>query len=149
MLKFIKNYSLPNWLIITLVLMFILRIPSFFEPFAYGDELIYLNLGLAIRRGLVLYKDIYDNKPPLLYFTAALAGNIFWFKTILAFWSTFTIIIFWELAKVLFKNKISAIQISVIIFALLTTLPLFEGNIANAENFILGFSLLAFLILKI
>jgi MFS superfamily sulfate permease-like transporter len=74
--------NLPNWLLGILALIFILRIPSFFEPYYYGDEMVYLTLGQGVRQGLTLYKDIHDNKPPLLYLTAAVAGNLFWFKVI-------------------------------------------------------------------
>lgn len=143
----LTKIHLPPWLLLLLAGVLILRIPSFFEPFSYGDEMIYLTLGNAVRKGLVLYRDIHDNKPPLLYLTAAVAGNVFWFRTILAAWSLATIYFFWKLTDNLFlKNKLIA-QISTIIFAIFTTIPLLEGQIANAENFMIGFSILAFLIL--
>src|SRR3989304_2810774 len=114
MKSFLAKPHVPDWFVIVLSVVLVLRIPSFFEPFSYGDEMIYLTLGEGMRQGLTLYKDIYDNKPPLLYLLAALAGNVFWFKAILAF---------------------------------LTTLPLLEGHIANAEIFMLGPIIGAFLIL--
>lgn len=138
---------IPTWLIIILALTLVLRIPSFFEPYSYGDETIYLTLGEGIRQGKVLYRDVHDNKPPLLYVLAAVAGNLFWFKAILAFWSLITIVLFWKLAEFLFPGRTRIHQAGTFIFALLTTLPLLEGNIANAENFMIGFSLFAFLIL--
>ena len=91
--------DMPNWLVGILALVIILRIPSFFEPYYYGDEMIYVTLGQGVRQGVTLYKDIYDNKPPLLYLTAALAGDLFWFKAILAFWSLVTIFIFYKLSS--------------------------------------------------
>ncbi len=145
--KAINSIHLPNWLILILVLVLLLRVPSFFEPYSYGDETIYLSLGEAVRSGKVLYRDIHDNKPPLLYFLAAVSGNLFWFKALLAFWSAVTIILFWKLVQALFPQKTRLHKISTLIFALLTTLPLLEGNIANAENFMIGLSLGAFLIL--
>lgn len=139
--------KLPKWLVIILALVFLLRIPSFFEPYYYGDEMIYMSLGTGVRQGDVLYKDVHDNKPPLLYLTAALAGSLFWFKAILAFWNLATIFVFWKLAeKLLGKNEIG-IKIGTLLFALLTTLPLLEGNIANAELFMIGPTIWAFLIL--
>lgn len=144
---FLHLPDIPNWLIGVLVMVFILRIPSFFEPYYYGDEMIYMTLGQGMREGLTLYKDIYDNKPPLLYLTAALAGNLFWFKAILAFWSIATIIIFNKLAIKIFKNNEKAQKISTVIFALLTTLPLLEGSTANSELFMIVFTIGAFLIL--
>ena len=137
---------MPRWLEVLLGFVFLAKIPSFFEPFYYGDELIYLTLGNAIRQGLTLYKDIHDNKPPFLYILAAIAGNVFWFKVILCFWSLLTIVLFWKLAKRLLDDRKKE-TVAVITFAILTTLPLLEGNIANAENFLIGFVITAFLII--
>lgn len=147
MKKLLNRLHTPTWLFILLLIVLVLRIPSFFEPYSYGDELIYLTLGEAVRQGIPLYKNIHDNKPPLLYITAALAGNLFWFKAILTFWMLITIFIFWNLTKVLFPKKQKFQKISTIIFALLTTLPLLEGNIVNAELFMIGPIMLAFIIL--
>ena len=150
----LERANVTNWLGILLFCILLLRIPSFFEPYSYGDEMVYLTLGQGVRQGTTLYKDIFDNKPPMLYLTAALAGSLFWFKVILAFWNLATIVIFWNLARVIFQKlsnkplKIDLLtKISTIIFALLTTLPLLEGNIVNAELFMIGPSLLAIYIL--
>lgn len=139
--------SLPNWLVGILALVFILRIPSFFEPYYYGDEMVYMTLGQGVRQGLTLYKDIHDNKPPLLYLTAAVADNLFWFKVILAFWNIATIVVFYKLAKFLFEKNQKAQKISTVLFGLLTTIPLLEGLTVNSELFMVAFSILAFLIL--
>jgi len=147
MLKTLKSkLNLPKWLCIFLFLILILRIPTFFEPYFYGDEMIYMTLGQGIRQGIPLYKGIYDNKPPLLYIVAAIAGNLFWFKTILAFTNIISIFLFWKLAKILFSKKNLLHKISTIIFGLLTTLPLLEGNIVNAELFMVLPIILALII---
>jgi len=137
----------PAWVVLILAITFLLRIPSFFEPFYYGDEMIYLTLGEAIKRGMVLYRDIHDNKPPLLYFLATLAGNVFWFRAILAGWMMVTIILFWRLSEALFPKDGIVVKTAVSVFAILTTIPLLEGQIANAEVFMLGPTIAAFLIL--
>jgi len=139
--------SLPNWLLGILALVFILRIPSFFEPYNYGDEMVYMTMGQGVRQGLTLYKDIHDNKPPLLYLTAAVAGNLFWFKVILAFWNIVTIVIFYKLAKFLFEKNQKAQKLATLLFGLLTTLPFLEGLTVNSEVFMIAFTILAFLIL--
>ncbi len=144
MRKFLTKIHLPNWLVGVLAMVLLLRVPSFFEPYSYGDEMIYLTLGQGIRQGLTLYTQIFDNKPPLIYLVAAIAGNLFWFKAILAFWNMATVIVFAKLAEKLLPK---GFKIATIIFALATTLPLLEGNIANAELFILLPSLGAFMIL--
>lgn len=145
--KFLDKIHLPTWLAILLAIALILRIPSFFEPYSYGDEMIYLSLGEAVRQGETLYLDIHDNKPPLLYLTAAIAGNLFWFKAILAFWMLTTTVVFWKFVVALFPKKESLQKAATITFALLTTLPLLEGNIANAELFMIGPTILAFYLL--
>jgi 4-amino-4-deoxy-L-arabinose transferase-like glycosyltransferase len=145
--KFLDKIHLPLWLTILLGLVVLFRIPSFIEPYSYGDEMIYLSLGEAVRQGVPLYGGIHDNKPPLLYLTAAIAGNLFWFKVILAAWSLMTVILFWKLSKALFPKSIKFQKISTVIFAILTTIPLLEGHIVNAENFMIGPIIAAFLIL--
>lgn len=144
---FIGKTHVPVWLAVVLAAVIVLRIPTFFEPFSYGDETIYLTLGQGIRQGLNLYQEIHDNKPPLLYLTAAVAGNVFWFKAILALWSVITIVFFWHLAKTLFAKNEKVQKIATIIFGLLTTIPLLEGNIANAEIFMIGPIILALYLL--
>lgn len=136
--KLTDKLHLPKWLCIFLFLILILRIPSFFEPYFYGDEIIYMALGQGIRQGIHLYKGIYDNKPPLLYIVAAIAGNLFWFKAILAFVNIISIYFFWKLSEILFPKKNLLHKTSTIVFGLLTTLPLLEGNIVNAELFMIA-----------
>lgn len=146
---FLKKHHLhiPLWIGVILLLIIVFRIPSLFEPYYYGDEMIYLTLGEGMNKGLTLYKDIHDNKPPLLYLTAYLATNLFWFKAILMIWSLVTTLAFWKLTQLLFKKSVGMQKVSVVIFAILTTIPLLEGNIVNSELFMIGFSILAFLIL--
>lgn len=144
---FLHLPDIPNWLLAMLSMVFLLRVPSFFEPYFYGDESIYLTLGQGMRQGLTLYKDIYDNKPPFLYLTAAVGGNLFWFKVILAFWSLVTIILFHKLVKIILSKNEKAQKLSTLLFALLTTLPLLEGLTANSELFMIVFTIAAFLIL--
>ena len=147
LLNFLSKFHTPIWLFLLLTIVLIFRIPSFFEPYSYGDEMIYLTLGHAIRQGIPLYKGIHDNKPPLLYMVAAIAGNLFWFKAILAIWNLTTIFFFWKLVNTLFPKNLRLEKISTLIFALLTTIPLFEGNIVNAELFMIGPTILAFYLL--
>jgi len=145
--KFIAKTETPRWLTILLFITLIFRIPSLFEPYYYGDETIYLTLGQGIRQGVPLYGSLHDNKPPLLYLVSAVAGNIFWLKAILAFWTMATTIFFWKLTRVLFPNKQKLQKVAVVVFAILTTIPLLEGNIANAEIFMIGPIIVAFLLL--
>ena len=133
-----------EWLVILLAGVVILRIPSLFEPYWYGDEGVYLTIGRAITQGVPLYKGIHDNKPPFLYLLAAIAGgDQFWFKFIALAWSLATVAAFAGLTETVWKGKKRVVVASTIVFAALSTLPLWEGNIANAELFFLLPSILA------
>ena len=123
-------------LILLALLVIILRLPSLFEPNRYADEDIYLTLGLGLKRGLVFYRDIHDNKPPLLYIIAAIAGNVPVFRLILLFWNLVNVYFIWLISQKLFK-KFSLRLISTLLFTVLSCIPLTEGNIANGEIFMI------------
>ncbi|MBU3935219.1 hypothetical protein KJ909_00945 [Patescibacteria group bacterium] len=135
--KRVRKILSTYWLILVLGLVLLLRLPSLSEPFTYGDEGIYLTLGQALRKGLVFYRDIHDNKPPMLYLLAALAGSFTRFRVLLFFWASLTIFIFYELCLLLFPKNKKAIVVATTTFAILTSIHTFEGNVANAENFML------------
>ena len=141
-----RNFFKRNrFIIILLAITFFLRLPSLFEPYSYGDEGIYLTLGLAIKKGLLLYRDVYDNKPPLIYLLAAAAGaQLFWFRFFLMSSILSSIYLFYRLSQKLFSLRSWAPKATTIVFTLLTTFPLTEGNIANSEIFILLPTLLGF-----
>ncbi|MBI5151405.1 MAG: hypothetical protein HZA34_02405 [Candidatus Pacebacteria bacterium] len=126
-------------IVFILIAMFLLRVPNLYEPYWYGDEGIYLTLGTALRHGLILYRDIIDHKTPLIYVFAMLPSQ-FWFKFFFMVWMAGATTLFYVLAQRIFKSRWRAIVTSTV-FMLLTTLPAFEGNIANGELFVVGFVL--------
>lgn len=132
------------WFILaTAVLFFFLRLPSLIEPYWYGDEGIYETIGLALTKGRLLYAQIWDNKPPLLYITYALFhGNQEAVRMASLLVGLGAVIAFFFLARRFFANQ-KAIIASTLFFAILFGLPIIEGNIANAENFMLFPILLA------
>lgn len=123
-------------IIILFLLAVILRLPSLFEPSWYGDENIYLAIGQSIRHGDILYQDItdYPNKPPMIYLLAALVKNVFNFRLFLLFWNLANIAVIYLLVHTLTKHKLLSFLAS-FVFILLTSTPILEGNIANAEIF--------------
>lgn len=120
------------------VLIFtLLRIPSLIEPDWYGDEGIYQVIGVALNQGRLLYQGIWDNKPPILYLYYALVnGDLFFIKLLSLIFGAGAIVVFYFVAAKIFNNRVSS-YISTLCFAVLFGLPLLEGNIANAENFML------------
>ena len=115
----------------------LLRFPSLFEPYWYGDEGIYQVIGIALRQGRILYSEIWDNKPPVLYLIYALFnGEQFYVRLASLVVGAGTVVIFYLLTAKLFKNLFSRFA-STTFFAVMFALPVLEGNIANAENFML------------
>jgi hypothetical protein len=142
------------FLLIISVVFFLLRLPSLFEPYWYGDEGIYQTLALAMNNGRLLYRDIWDNKPPLLYVLYAFFnGDQFSLRLLSLLFGIASIITFFFVVKTLFPGETKyahssynkSLYLSTGIFAVLFALPLFEGNIANAENFMVLFPLLSIL----
>lgn len=129
----------------------LLRIPSVVEPDWYGDEGIYQVIGRAINSGRMLYSGIWDNKPPFLYLLyAAVDGDLFLIRLLSLIFGAAAVIVFFFLARNIFTGNRISIYLSTISFAFLFGLPLLEGNIANAENFMLFPILLSlFLITKL
>ncbi len=141
---------LAGFLIIFTIL---LRIPTLSEPYWYGDEGIYLVLGQMMRRGAILYRDIWDNKPPLLYLLYAIHPTLFWAKISATAFVAGSVAGVFFLASIVFKDKKLTLVWSVIAAvttSLLLSLPILEGTIANAElYFTLPIVLGAILVLKI
>lgn len=139
-----RKLSRHDTLILGIIVLFIvlLRLPSLFEPAYYGDEGITMTLGQGVKRGLLLYRDLHDNKPPLLYWVAAVAQTIPRFRFLLLIWYLGTLTIVWTFARSLFKSL--SIQLTVLAgFGILTSIPLFEGTVANGEIFMILPTLLA------
>lgn len=127
------------WFLISIIfIFFLLRLPSLFEPYWYGDEGIYQVIGMALNQDRLLYRDIWDNKPPLLYLLYAIfPSDQFAIRSVSLFFGVASIVAFWGLAKQLFQGIKIAVFFSTGFFAVTFALPLLEGNIANAENFML------------
>src|SRR3989344_5318606 len=68
---------------LVLFAIFILRLPSLFEPYWYGDEGIFAAVARNLNLGGTLYQTAWDNKPPMIYLTYA---SIFKFFGVSMFW---------------------------------------------------------------
>ena len=141
-LKELSAFSI--WYII--VFFVILRLPSLIEPVWYADEGIYEVIANAMHNGRVLYSQVWDNKPPLLYILYFLTGNLFGIKLLSILFGIGEVYFFYKITKLLF-NRQKSILISTILFTILLGSPFIEGNIANAENFMILPILVSFYIL--
>lgn len=116
---------------------FLLRLPSLIEPYWYGDEGVYELIGSALNNGRILYSQIWDNKPPLLYLIYAIANaDQFSVRFISLLFGAASALVFYYLSEKIFRSYRLSV-ISTLIFILLFATPILEGNIANAENFML------------
>lgn len=109
----------------------LLRLPSLFEPYWYGDEAIYLTLGWLQRLGYVVYRDFYDHKPPLILVLSAFLPALIWAKMLISVLTAFTSVFFYYLSSK-FLN-LTASRLATLLFIVLASIPLFEGNIFNSE----------------
>src|SRR4030042_2662430 len=84
-----------------LLLIFIFRLPSLFEPFWYGDEGIFAAVASNLNQDGVLYQTSWDNKPPMIYLTYA---AIFKFFGVSMFWLRLvTVIVVLSTAAILYE----------------------------------------------
>lgn len=141
-----KHFTFWTLLAFSLV-FFLLRFPSLYEPYWYGDEGVYQVIGRSLQSGKLLYRDIWDNKPPLLYIVYALFnGDQFWVRFVSLLSGLGAVLTFYFLSTKIFKTFIASL-VSSFLFVIFFGLPIIEGNIANAENFMLFPSLLGMLLL--
>src|SRR3990167_10384502 len=123
-----------------LFLIFLLRLPSLFEPYWYGDEGIFAAVGRNLNHGGVLYQTAWDNKPPMIYLTYAaifkLFGvSMFWLRLVTLALVLATAVVIYEIARQVFgKNRA---LLATIIFGVLTSLRIIEGNLALTEIFMI------------
>src|SRR3989344_692322 len=153
-MKFFKRKLQTHYLVLALILFltFLLRFPSLFEPFWYGDEGIFAAVATKLNQGGVLYQDAWDNKPPMIYLSYALIFK-FWgvsmfslrLMTIIVVLATATLV--YEIGQAIlgYKRALWA----TFIFGFLTSLRIVEGNLALTEIFmILPITLAIFLAIK-
>ncbi len=138
----IRGRRVGRWWMAGLILFLLLRLPSFFEPHWYGDENVYLTVGFGIRQGLKLYSQIFDHKPPTIYFLASIFNQLAGLK-ILAFLATgASVILVGRISKIFLKHPLA--EAATLLFLIFINIPLLEGNIFNAEILVLPLVLLAY-----
>lgn len=135
-----------------LFLTFLMRFPSLFEPFWYGDEGIFAAVARNLNQGGVLYQTAWDNKPPMIYLTYAsifsvFGVSMFWLRLVATIVVMATVAVIYEIS-LLNLGKRRAL-VAAFVFGLLTSLRLIEGNLALTEIFmILPISLAMYIAIK-
>ncbi|MBI4037707.1 glycosyltransferase family 39 protein [Candidatus Curtissbacteria bacterium] len=121
-----------------LLLTFVLRFPSLFEPFWYGDEGIFAAVARNLNLGGVLYETAWDNKPPMIYLTyqaifATFGVSMFWLRLVTIVVVLGTAAVIYEIGQAVLGEKRALV--ASFIFGLITSLRLVEGNLALTEIF--------------
>jgi len=141
MMKLIKSLERHHIAVfVVLFITFMLRFPSLFEPFWYGDEGIFAAVARNLNQGGVLYQSGWDNKPPMIYLTYAgifsLFGvSMFWLRMITAIFVLATTAVIYEIGRETI-GKHRALLAS-FLFGFFTSLRIIEGNLALTEIFMI------------
>lgn len=69
----------------TIAAMFVLRLPGMVEPLG-PDQGVYTTIAWGLERGLTLYRDLWEQKPPGIYLTYLLGFAVFGGRESTAFW---------------------------------------------------------------
>jgi len=113
----------------------VLRIPSLIEPSWYADEGTYADIGQSLDHGAVLYRDVWDNKPPGMYWVGAAidlvspSGHGF-AAAALAIAAIATLAVFLVGRRLAGRGTAT---LAALIFAVLASLPNLDGDLLNAE----------------
>jgi len=137
-----KNHIELIFIGIAILLFILLRIPSLFEPHWYSDEGFLAAAGNSFKYDLKLYKDIYTNMSPGLFYIFYILKNplnlnLALAKTINLFMSIISLLLIFKITNKIFSLKIA--NFLLIISSFLFGLPLLETNIITEENFFLPF----------
>ncbi len=143
----LKRYLL---FLIPLILLVLLRIPSLFESYWYGDEAIYAAVADEFSQGKRLYAETWDHKPPLIFWVFYPAAVIGWtggFFLLRAFNLMLGVLTLFFIDKIL-KEKIASTPrfIALLFLSFFLGSTLLEGNILNAEVIFMAFNTLAVLL---
>ena len=130
-----------RWIGLPVVLYCVLRLPSLFEPHWYTDEAGYATTAWLAGHGLSLYGTVWNNKPPLLFWTYGLALN--WFGTaefgihlISMATGLLALLALWKLVCDGWGPRRA--MLAVWVAAVLLGTPLLNGDLALPENFLIA-----------
>lgn len=126
-------------LALILLVAFVWRVASLFDPPWVNDEGTYFAVGQAMAHGYRLYNDVWENKPPLIYllYTAVyhLVGpSLLTIRIIATLTALLLVLLTYQLARV-WTHSWPALAAATLV-GLLLGVPFLEGTTANAEIFL-------------
>jgi hypothetical protein len=125
----------PFVALITAAVFVLLRAPSLIEPPTFNDEGSYADIGWALDHGAVLYRNVWDNKPPGVYWLAAAINlvhtSVLAFHVVVAIVVVATAVALWFLCRRLASSQVAwAATLAIVVLA---SLPTLAGDVLNAE----------------
>ena len=132
--------DLSKDVLVVVLVTFLLRLPSLFEPPWYDDEGIYAAVANSLLNGQRLYTEVIDNRPPGIYLLYALIMGVFGPNLLFIKLAAISSVIGSQLIVVRIGSHLwsrRAGTIAALLLGILSSAPLFEGNIANAEIFMI------------
>ncbi len=110
--ELINRIDTPVWLEVLFIVVFAIRIPTFFEPYWSSLDLQVLDLGIGMRP--------------------------FWIKALLTVWNMVILYFFWKLVVILFPNQKTVQKSATYTFAILSALTIFQTNVYSLQFLLTG-----------
>ncbi len=113
--------SRTSWLVwgslVAVAAAFVTRLPAIVEPLG-PDQGVYATIGWALERGLALYRNLFEQKPPAIYLTYRLGFAVFGATPAAIFWldylaAAITTIVLFDLGRRLVHARFGAIAAAV------------------------------------
>ena len=113
----------------------LLRLPSFLEPTWYSDDGVYADIGWALNHGARLYIDVWDNKPPGMYWLSEFLIGHLPLSVAMPLASTLftaaTALCVATIGKTLGNAQVG--HAAALTYVVVGSIPSLDGNLLNAE----------------
>ena len=127
------------YFIFAALLILLGRVPAIIAPPWDIDEGLYAKIGQALSQGQLLYRGVWDNKPPALYFLFSWIGTISSDPSAYRLAATLFLIatagVIFLIARHAYRD--TRANWALAIFSFLAVVPILETNVSNAEIFFL------------
>lgn len=144
---FIKKKCFPIIVILILIIVLQIFLRLYLPSSLDRDEFIYGYIAQRLLAGDTLYRDVFDNKPPVIYWLYTLVFKIFGqslgaIRIVALIFSLITTLLIFLIGRLIWGNwaGLSAAAFH----AIFSGGPYVEGTTANAEIFMLPFIILSF-----
>lgn len=141
-----------QWAVLVPVfILVLLRIPSLFESFWYGDEAIYAAVAQGMANGKMLYAQVWDHKPPFIFLFFYPATFLGWqigfplLRLVNILLGVSSVVLMSEILREKVGDLVRFVALAVFSFLLGSTI--LEGNVVNAEVIFMVFNLAALCLL--